>query len=47
MKGTKILNEINGTVIYTNILSDNLADFSGTITLHTDIEKHPGMIFFL
>lgn len=46
VKGTEILNEINGTVIYTNILSDNLADFSGTITLHTDIEKHPGMIFY-
>ena len=46
VKGTEILNEINGTVISTNILSDNPNDFSGTITLHTDIENHPGMIFY-
>ena len=46
VKGTEILNEINGTVISTNILSDNPTDFSGTITLYTDIENHPGMIFY-
>ena len=46
VKGTEILSDIDGTVINTNILSDNPNDFSGTISLHTDIENHPGMIFY-
>ena len=46
VKGTEILDDVDGTVLNTNILSDNPLDFSGTITLHTDSENHPGMIFY-
>ncbi|MDR1286586.1 MAG: hypothetical protein LBK08_03170 [Treponema sp.] len=44
--GTEILAEIDGMVIDTNIMSDNILDFSGKITLKTDPANHPGMIFY-